>query len=79
MVVTNGKGYGVAEMQEEGQKVQKLSVVGRIMIPSNHSYSDPYDFWMLSYMAKGILPMLLKVTEFAMKRLSRIIYIGPNI
>ena len=44
MVVTNGKGYGVAEMQEGGQKVQKLSVVGRIMIPSNHSYPDPYDF-----------------------------------
>ena len=42
MAVASGKGYGMAEMQG-GQKVQKLGVVGRIMIPSHHSYPDPYD------------------------------------
>ena len=44
-----------------GSKCTKIGVVGRIMIPSNHSYPDPYDSWMLPYIAKGILPMLLKL------------------
>ena len=43
MIITSGKGYGVVEMQEGGQKVQKLSVVSRIMIPSSNSYPDLYD------------------------------------
>lgn len=67
MIITSGKGYGVVEMQEGGQKVQKLECGGRIMIPLNNSYPNLYDSWMLSYMAKGILPMLLK-QEFVMKR-----------
>lgn len=43
IIITSGKGYGVVEMQEGGQKVQKLSVVSRIMIPSSNSYPDLYD------------------------------------